>query len=217
MFGHRDGSNDKFIDLVTDVLSNSGIDDVDIPHILACVLYKYDIKRDHLYYDWLSDHYFTSYIPEIIKNMNIIQEYLIRNGHTVKNRGGHGSGDSYVYYIPSDNRIIQCYEDQNINFICFYEKSSYHETFHIRRFWNRAGNSKYKYKRKPTVGMFRKIFKKSSVEGEYPLIYGDGRDPGYILSYNSFYKRVDASAYSQGLIRHAIFNIGSQATYFEKG
>jgi len=126
----------KIIDYIIGLLNNSETEDIFIPRILANVLYHYDRNDEFLFYEWLSDNYVTCFIPSIIQNITCTQKYLIQNNHTLENKGGHGSGDSYVYYIPDKNKIVQCYEGQNLQFIVIYYKNLYSTELHIRRFWD---------------------------------------------------------------------------------
>lgn len=205
---------EELIDSIINLISEHKIENMYVPEILADVLYKYDTDMDYLYYLWTSDYYFNRYVPKMIEDMMFIQRHLIRNKHTFKNKGGHGAGDSYVFYIPVKNKIVQCYEDQHLNFICIYEKIKYLESLHIRRFWDKP--SKKRYEKNPTLKEFRDIINHNGIGTKSPMRYLDSRDPGYILTYDRFKRRIDGSNYSEKFIRHAIFNIGSQATHFRE-
>jgi hypothetical protein len=212
-FEERDRINDDLSKAIIDTIHRSPIDNIYIPDMLSKVLFEFDKGLDHLYYEWLACHYFKLYIPDIVENIKIIHQHLIKNKHTFKNRGGHGSGDSYVYYIPDRDKIVQCYEDQNIKFICMYWEYKPYYDLHIRRFWDRDSSKLYVHK--PTLKMFRNLLKNDTIGKKFPMRYKDSRDPGYILTYDKFFNKVDGASYHSDLIKHAFFNINSQKDYFD--
>jgi len=123
-------------------------DTITIPKILGDMIYSveetmYDKRGlNHLYFEWASERYMSDFIPEIIEAIKITQKYLIEGNHTEDNRGGHGCGDRYVWYIPHKTKIIQCHTSQNYNVILILDQNDYKTELHIRRFWESVDDAR---------------------------------------------------------------------------
>jgi len=123
-------------------------DTIDIPKVLGDVLYAVEEtlyeKRElhHLYYEWMSNRYMANFIPEAIESIKIIQKYLIERDYTEDNKGGHGCGDRYMWYIPHETKIIQCHTGQNYNAIIILDESDWTTELHIRRFWDSVDDAR---------------------------------------------------------------------------
>jgi hypothetical protein len=66
--------------------------------------YEYDQQG---FSDFLSksiESYYVNAMPKLMENVEIIHDYCKDHGHTKRNRGGHGSGDSYVWYTSPVRR-----------------------------------------------------------------------------------------------------------------
>lgn len=228
-------------------------DTVDIPKVLGDILYAIETKEyekgdlNHLYFEWMSERYISNFIPEIIEDVKKIQNYLVERHHTSKSKGGHGCGDCYVYYIPHKSNIIQCYENQNFQFVLILKEEKYRTELHIRRFWdniNKIPTDDCRIYDIPESFSLRKLLKANYLIDQFSddvlgnefvkrptlngilsskyHLYWDARDAGYILSYKTFYESViepelDCPLLNYGLLKRAFFEIKAQKDFFENG
>jgi hypothetical protein len=173
---------------------------------VAKKLFNYN-KLNHncgsLHLSWLMGNYWALIVKEtILPNAIKIYDDLVAKNFNEDNK--FYFHNDKAFFIPAKNNIkVFAHFTSNLDYIFIMNK----EKFHVRRVyrtWNKKGYLKakeisgtlskalmsvetlsefnddhYAYSRRPSLNAYRKK--------NFNVTYGDGRDPGYVLSYNDFY------------------------------
>jgi hypothetical protein len=220
--------------------------DIDMPKIMAKIINDYRFKDDSdhaitLYLNWLNEKVIEDHVLAMQYKMEFIYEYLVNHGHGVNNREGHGNGDVYSYFVPTDNNKLKVFatENQNLQFLTIIN-SGISKEVHIRRFWE-SSNNKEHYALENWLDdskiTLNKVLKDAdwiidifsdNLEGEkyikrpdlqyfidakFKPKYGDGRDCGCIFSHKEFLHETNFSFRD---INTAMFDIQTQYDYFKQ-
>jgi len=143
--------------------------------------------------EWTLDHYMAH---EFEKNVSPLLDKIwigLRNsGFTVRNKFEYHK-DAEAFYIPHPEYRVcvfgQTYRD-SVRYLVI-DHNTYGEGFlryrkvYVRRIWNRTRKNCIDSVDQPTLNFYRKL--KFDLRGAGHPIYGDGRDPGHIMTYENMF------------------------------
>lgn len=195
---------------------------------IASLLAAYEYNQQS-FADFLSKviaSFFVHAMPKMMEDAEYIHDYLKAHGHTKRNRGGHGNGDSYVWYIPckKESTKLMGYCDQNLDYIIVLENDPYKKAVHVRGTRMKGSSelfSSVSAKYRDIVRSAQQSQRAKDAKND-PLWYGDCRDSGYILSYehpflggSPLFEKVDGAAMRISEIGHVLFNVNTQRVWVE--
>jgi len=196
---------------------------------IASLIAAYEYSQQS-FTDFLSkviQNFFVHAMPKMMEDAEYVHNYLKTHGHTKRNRGGHGNGDSYVWYIPckKEGTKLMGYCDQNLDYIIVLENDAFKKAVHVRG-TRMKGSSELSYL--PISAKYRDIIRSAhNIQRDKeprrdPLWFKDCRDIGYILSYehsllggSPLFEKVDGAAMRISEIGHVLFCVNSQRTWVD--
>ena len=188
--------------------------------------------------NWGIEYYLNRKLKKVIPKFLALYNFCVDNKYTLDNYFEWGGGDRQVSFIPSKDKQVLYFTNQNVKFVCVMNDSR----FHIREVYDdlfapeNADYGFYTLGSYGTIDCFREGLKADNgleiavsnlvgkysrwsdcIEGnQYPsridlknmikfdfdskseaFRYGDGRDEGYVLSYNGFNGRCDVNNHHQ--------------------
>jgi hypothetical protein len=188
--------------------------------------------------NWGIEYYVNRKLKKVIPKFLALYNFCVDNKYTLDNYFEWGGGDRQVSFIPSKDKQVLYFTNQNIKFVCVMNDSR----FHIREVYDdlfapeNADYGFYSLGSYGSIDCFREGLKADNgleiavsnlvgkysrwsdcIEGnQYPsridlknmikfdfdskseaFRYGDGRDEGYVLSYNGFNGRCDVNNHHQ--------------------
>lgn len=186
----------------------------------------------HLYLEWTLEYFVGIRVQENLPDVDTIVSFLEEEGCTEDSPMVFNDLDDSLFYIPDSDRKIYCHTSQNRRYL--YIKDG--RRFHIRRYydmydfgdhdsWREKEKARYHdngireaivnaealqdysdclpgnpYPKRPSLQFFK--------DCDFRPRYSDGRDIGYVLSYNCLNgPRVDWAIYNMAEIGNAIFHL----------
>ncbi len=170
-------------------------------------------KCPSLYLEWMVEKFWGLQSPKLMVELNKLYDGLVEKKHTERKKFNCNDGDDNAWYMPCKvkGRRVMCHTTQNRNHLYVWEESRYPDDrpdLHIRRFYDvydkerhgwsddkdlmtvqeaidkaehyhdKFADVTYQYARRYTL----KAYKKAN----FQMQYGDGRDAGYVGSYDGW-------------------------------
>lgn len=173
-------------------------------------------KCPSLYLEWTVENFWGLQTPKLIVELDKLYEKCVEVGHTEENKFNCNDGDDNLWYIDHKQYKVLVHTSQNRNHLYVWDKPRYEGSkpdLHIRRFYeiydkerhgwsddkdlmtvqeaiNKAEHYQddfaditYEYQKRYTLQQYK--------DADFEMMYKDGRDNGYVCSYNDWKKNVE--------------------------
>jgi len=163
---------------------------------LANICFQLDDRFDTggaLTLEWMIDHYLAGeYHNNISPLLNELYDMLVDGNHTCVNKWEHCRG--YVYYIPlknkdewSSRKVLIMTNENNYgwDWLVIIDSNIISENVYVRKIWKKTRFNSINNIDQPTLSFYRKINFDLCYDND---VYGDCRDNGHIMTYESSVK-----------------------------
>lgn len=155
------------------------IDEV-FPHVIDAH------KCPSLYLEWMVEKFWGLQTPKLMVELNKCWEGLVKKRHTEKKKFDFNDCDDKAWYMPCRTHRVMCHTSQNFNHLYVWETPRYPNDkpdLHIRRFYDIYDKERHSWSDDKDLMTVQEAINKKA---KFQMKYGDGRDEGYVCSYNGW-------------------------------